>query len=273
MHEPTELLMAAREAAAACAEYLARAFRQPKGAYREKGPGDLVSEVDEQSQQLARSLLLTRTPEAAFLAEEGEAALGAEQIGDRLVWIVDPLDGTANFLHRFPMFSISIAAARGTEVLAAAVTNPVTGERFEAARGRGATLNGHPIRVSDEPRLSHALLATGWPFRRLDLLEPYLAVFENLFRGSQDMRRPGAASLDLAYTAAGRLDGYWEFNLKIWDLAAGVLLVREAGGQVSDFAGREQGWPSGNIVATNGRIHEALLRAAASPEGLEKRRS
>lgn len=267
---PRTLLVAALEAAGTCGSLLREAWARPQGDYEEKSPGDLVSEVDRESQRLARDTLLGHTPGAAFLGEEetGEDVPSPDPDPDGLVWIVDPLDGTANFLHRFPMFAVSVAAARGDRLLAAVVYNPVFDECFAAAAGEGATLNGHPIRVSGVERFDRSLLATGWPFRRKELLHSYLGVLEQVFSGCQGVRRAGAASLDLAYTAAGRLDGYWEYGLKRWDVAAGALIVREAGGRVTDFAGTEGWWGSGDIVATNGRIHDALLAAAATPGGL-----
>lgn len=271
MAENQRLMNTALEAANACAAYLREEYLRPKSGYEEKGPGDLVSAVDRNSQEIARRILLEGTPGARFLAEEGADSRTVQDGGDgEILWIVDPLDGTANFVHRFPMFAISIAAARGGDLLAAAVINPATGERFAAAAGAGATLDGSPIRVSGEQDLSRSLLATGWPFRRMELVAPYFETFKQVFSASQGMRRPGAAALDLAYTAAGRLEGYWEFGLKIWDVAAGALLVIEAGGRVSDFAGGGGWWQSGDIVATNGEVHEALLEAAATPGGLEE---
>jgi myo-inositol-1(or 4)-monophosphatase len=267
---PRTLLVAALEAAGTCGSLLREAWAHPRGAYEEKAPGDLVSEVDRESQRLARDTLLGHTPGAAFLGEEetGEDVPAPGPHTDGLIWIVDPLDGTANFLHRFPMFAVSVAAAREDRLQAAVVYNPVTDECFAAAAGEGATLNGHSIRVSGEERLDHSLLATGWPFRRKELLGPYLKVLQRVFMGCQGVRRAGAASLDLAYTAAGRLDGYWEYGLKLWDVAAGALIVREAGGRVTDFGGTDGWWGSGDIVATNGRIHNPLLEAAATPGGL-----
>ena len=267
---PRTLLVAALEAAGTCGRLLREAWERPHGGYEEKAPGDLVSEVDRESQRLARDTLLGHTPGARFLGEEetGEDAPPPSPGLDDLIWIVDPLDGTANFLHRFPMFAVSIAAARGNRLQAAVVYNPVFDECFAAAAGEGATLNGQPIHVSSEERLERSLLATGWPFRRKELLHAYLGVLERVFTGCQGVRRAGAASLDLAYTAAGRLDGYWEYGLKRWDVAAGALIVREAGGRVSDFAGEEDWWVSGDIVATNGRIHTRLLEAADTPKGL-----
>jgi myo-inositol-1(or 4)-monophosphatase len=259
----------ALETAHACGDFLREQYKRPKESYEEKSPGDLVSEVDRESQRMASALLLDRTPEAVMLAEEdigqgsGEPAPGA-----RLTWIVDPLDGTANFLHRFPMFAISIAAAEGRELLAAAVLNPATGECFAAALGEGATLNGAPIRVSEEKTLDRSLLATGWPFRRKHLLPPYMEVFKGILARAQGMRRAGSASLDLSYAAAGRLEGFWEYGLGLWDVAAGALIVREAGGMISDFDGTQGWWESGDIVASNGLIHEELIEVAGTPGGI-----
>ena len=266
---PDELRNVAIEAAEVCGSYLGERYREPKGTYEEKSPGDLVSETDRESQRLAREVLMRRTPGAFFLAEEDVPGRSEQAVeADGLVWIVDPLDGTANFLHRFPMFAISIAAARGRTLEAAAVLNPASGELFSAARNGGATLNGEAIFVSGEDRLDRALLATGWPFRRRELIGPYLEVFARVLDAAQGMRRPGAASLDLCYTAAGRLEGFWEFGLSIWDVAAGALIVAEAGGRISDFAGSDGWWESGDIVATNGRIHDRLLESAATPGGI-----
>lgn len=266
---PHSLLEVALDAARICGEFLQRQYEHARKGYEEKSPGDLVSEVDRESQRLARSRLLTHTPEAVFLAEEdvAGAVTGMEDTG-RLTWIVDPLDGTANFLHRFPVFAVSIAAAVGRDLEAAVVFNPVTGECFAAARGAGATLNGGPIHVSDEERLDRSLLATGWPFRRKDILPPYMEVFQRILEVAQGMRRAGSASLDLCYTAAGRLEGFWEYGLGLWDVAAGALILREAGGRVTDFAGTEGWWESGDIVASNGRIHDDLVERAGTPGGI-----
>ena len=273
---PRTLLVAALEASGTCGRFLREQYRQPVGEYEEKSPGDLVSEIDRESQRLARDTLLGHTPGALFLGEEDtgeepfwEPAPGSQpQSGEGLRWIVDPLDGTTNFLHRFPVFAVSVAAARGQRLLAAVVYNPISDECFAAAVGEGATLNGLPLHVSTESRLDRSLLATGWPFRRKELLRAYLRVLEEVFQGAQGVRRAGAASLDLAWTAAGRLEGFWEYGLKLWDVAAGALIVQEAGGKVTDFSGSTGWWESGDIVASNGRIHADLMRAAATPEGL-----
>ncbi len=209
------------------------------------------------------------TPDAHFLAEEdSEDAAGDAAAAGKLTWIVDPLDGTANFLHRLPMFAVSVGAASDRILKAAVVFNPVSGECFAAAEGMGSTLNGEPIRVSNEDRLDRSLVATGWPFRRKEILPPYMEVFQRVLNAAQGVRRIGSASLDLSYTAAGRLEGFWEYGLSIWDVAAGALIVREAGGSVSDFAGSDNWWESGDIVASNGRIHQSLLDAAGTPGGM-----
>ena len=266
---PADILTFAIEAARECGTFLKESFDRPKSDYEEKSPGDLVSEVDRESQRIARQILMRHTPDARFLAEEDpENAVRDSAEAGRLTWIVDPLDGTANFLHRFPMFAVSVGAAVDRVLKAAVVINPVTGECFAAAEGMGATMDGDPIRVSDEDRLDHSLLATGWPFRRKEILPPYMQVFQRVLNAAQGVRRAGSASLDLSYTAAGRLEGFWEYGLRIWDVAAGALIVREAGGRVSDFAGSDNWWESGDIVASNGRIHQSLLDAAGTPGGV-----
>lgn len=267
--DPRALQAVALEAARACGIFLLEAFNRPKGAYEEKSPGDLVSEVDRHSQDIARRLLKERTPDALFVEEEG--AESRSVVGDdsrSLIWIVDPLDGTTNFLHRFPVFAVSIAAAQGRSLKAGVVFNPVTDECFTAARGYGARLNGDPIQVSTETYLKRALIATGWPFRRKPLLERYLEVFQRIFHACQGIRRAGAASIDLAYVAAGRLEGFWEFDLSLWDIAAGALIVEEAGGRISDFSGKDGWWDSGDVVASNGHVHNQIIKAAATPGGI-----
>ncbi len=268
MIETTGLVAAAERAAVECGSFLLESFRQPKGGYEEKGPGDLVSEIDRVSQRMAQQILLEYTPGARFLCEEDTMEEAGDPSSDELTWIVDPLDGTANFLHRLPLFAVSIAAARGRTLLAAAICSPFTEEVFTAAPGHGAVLNGEQIQVSEEDDLGRSLLATGWPFRQKEILEAYLEVFTRIFWATQGIRRMGAAAIDLAYTAAGRLEGFWEYGLKKWDVAAGALILSEAGGMVSDFAGSDGWWESGDIVASNGLIHSALLETASTPNGI-----
>ena len=268
MIETTGLVTAAEKAAVECGNFLLESFRQPKGGYEEKGPGDLVSEIDRESQRMAQQILLEYTPGAQFLCEEDTIEEACDPSSDELTWIVDPLDGTANFLHRLPLFAVSIAAARGRTLLAAAICSPFTEEVFTAATGHGATLNGEQILVSEENDLGRSMLATGWPFRQKEILGAYLEVFTRIFWATQGIRRMGAAAIDLAYTAAGRLDGFWEYGLKKWDVAAGALILIEAGGMVSDFAGSDGWWESCDIVASNGLIHSALLETASTPNGI-----
>ena len=263
-----DTLTAAEEAARVCGRFLMEEFRKPKGIYDEKGPGDLVSDIDRGSQQIARQILMDHTPEAGFLAEEDPDGSYSDPDPEGLTWIVDPLDGTANFLHRLPLYAVSVAAAQGRRLLAGAIYIPFTEECFTAAAGCGAALNGTPINVSNEGYLGRSMLATGWPFRRKEILASYLDVFQRIFRECQGMRRMGAAAVDLAYTAAGRLEGFWEYGLNKWDIAAGALILHEAGGTVSDFSGGDGWWESGDIVASNGLIHSALLETASTPNGI-----
>lgn len=219
-----------------------------------KGAIDLVTEADLASEQAIVALLRERHPDHDILAEEGNSrCLGADQR-----WIVDPLDGTTNFAHGFPWFAVSIALEVRGEVVLGAVLNPHNRELFVAERGQGATLNGRTLRVSTTAELDRALLATGFAYdHKSNPANNYLQ-FERFQRVAQAVRRAGVASLDLACVAAGRFDGFWELKLKPWDVAAGVLLVEEAGGRVSDYAGLPMPLDKGEILASNGRLHAAM---------------
>jgi len=213
---------------------------------------DLVTEADREAEAAVRRFLSERYPEFAFLGEEeGQSGAGAYR------WIVDPLDGTVNFAHRFPMYAVSVALARGDEVLVGVVLDSAHDELFTAVRGGGAYLNGARIRVSKTRELKRSLLATGFPYD-VDRVPEAVEYFRRVISLGIPVRRPGAAALDLAYVAAGRIDGFWEMKLNPWDVAAGVLLVQEAGGQVTDFEGRPFALESPFIIATNGLIHESL---------------
>lgn len=216
-----------------------------------KGAIDLVTEADLASEQAVVAILRARHPEHDILAEEGDyGRRGADQR-----WIVDPLDGTTNFAHGFPWFAVSIALeVRGVVVLGA-VFNPHNNELFVAERGAGATLNGRQLQVSSTDRLESALLATGFAYDHKVSPENNYEQFASFQRVAQAVRRAGVASLDLACVAAGRFDGFWELKLKPWDVAAGVLLVEEAGGQVSDYAGAPMPLERGEILASNGHLH------------------
>lgn len=223
---------------------------------REKERADLVTDVDEASERLIVARIRGAFPGDAVVAEESAAA--AVLSGRR--WIVDPIDGTANFVHTHPFVAVSIALHDDEGPVAGVVHAPFLGEVFHAVRGGGAFLNGKPIRVSSVDALGRSLLATGFPFKQgKGDLDVYMRMVADVIRHSHDVRRAGSAALDLAFTAAGRVDGYFETGLAPWDLAAGVLLVTEAGGRVS-------GWPgdtaspvaTGRILASNGRIHDEL---------------
>jgi myo-inositol-1(or 4)-monophosphatase len=253
------LLAAALDAAAAGGAIVREAFGAAVDA-REKAPGDWVSQADTDSERAVRRRLTAAAP--------GIPVHGEEEGGDRsrLGWLVDPLDGTANFLHRFPVVGVSVALIEDGQPVVGVVDAPLLGDTYTARRGGGAQRNGRPVRVSDRPA-GQAILATGTPFRAKDTRLPeYLGVFERALRAFEDLRRPGAASLDLAWTAAGTFDGYFEAALGPWDVAAGALLVREAGGIVTDWHGDPDAWlRSGDIVAAPPALHERVLAAVAGP--------
>jgi myo-inositol-1(or 4)-monophosphatase len=194
-------------------------------------------------------------PEHGILAEES----GRSGPESDLVWVIDPLDGTTNFIHGFPQYAVSIALTKKGVPEHAVVFDPNANELFTASRGRGAYMNDRRIRVSRRLRLADALIGTGFPFRQFDHVDAYLAMFRDLTQKTVGLRRPGAAALDLAYVASGRLDGFWEIGLAPWDMAAGVLLIQEAGGFVADFAGEDDFLDSGNLVAGTPKVFTDLL--------------
>jgi len=246
----------ALEAARRGAEVLRRRFGTLKVSDAEqKGPKDFVTSVDREAEEAVVSFLQKRAP-AAVLAEES-AARGAT---DGLTWVIDPLDGTTNYLHGFPHFAVSVALARGEQPLAGVVIDPLRREEFCALRGGGAWLNGGRVSVSPTVRLAEALALTGFPFRAVDHLPQYLRSLEAVIRGAAGVRRAGSAALDLCYVACGRAGVFWELKLSPWDIAAGSVLVEEAGGRVSDFSGGHSQWRTGNILATNGALHPEMVR-------------
>jgi myo-inositol-1(or 4)-monophosphatase len=220
-----------------------------------KGVSDYVSEVDRMAEQAIVETLMEAYPDHAILAEEG----GAQGRSDYL-WIIDPLDGTTNFLHGFPQFAVSIGLQVKGVLNLAVVYDPTRNELFTATRGRGAHLNDRRLRVSKQARLQDSLIGTGFPYRDFTYLDDYLKMFRELLPKTAGLRRPGCASLDLAYVAAGRYDGFWEAGLKPWDLAAGVLLIQEAGGLVTDFDGGENYLATGNVVGGNPKVFSQLLQ-------------
>ncbi|MDD3643124.1 MAG: inositol monophosphatase family protein [Candidatus Krumholzibacteria bacterium] len=228
------------------------------GAVRAKDANDFVTRTDVESERLIKERLAGAFPGIPFLAEESAARIDAD-----VFWVIDPLDGTTNFMHRYPQVGISIALVEGGDAVAGVVFDPLRDELFEAVKGGGSFCNGRPIRVSSASGLGEALLGTGFPFRVHEYLDDYLAVFRDLFVRCHGIRRAGAAVLDLAHVAAGRLDGFWELALRPWDIAAGALLVREAGGVVTDFFGGDTFLSSGNIVAGPAAVHAAIAESAS----------
>lgn len=220
-----------------------------------KGRNDFVTEVDHRAEQIIIDTIHKAYPDHGIFAEES-----GEHGGGETTWIIDPLDGTTNFLHNFPHFAISIAVQHRSQITQAVVFDPIRQELFTASRGEGAQLDNHRIRVSRKSDLDSALLGTGFPFREMSNLETYIATLRALLPGCAGIRRAGSAALDLAYVAAGRLDGFWEFGLQRWDIAAGALLIQEAGGFVSDPAGGETYLESGDIVAGNPKIAKKMLQ-------------
>ncbi len=222
---------------------------------KSKGRNDFVSEIDQQAEQEIIKVIRKAYPSHGILAEEsGHCA------GDDYVWIIDPLDGTTNFLHSFPQFAISIALKHKNKLDQAVIYDPIRQELFTASRGVNAQLNGRRIRVTQVTSLANTLIGTGFPYSDMKNLDSYINIFKNMIPETAGLRRAGAASLDLAYVAAGRLDGFWEYGLKPWDLAAGALLIQEAGGLVSDFSGGTDFFESGDVVAGNAKVLKALLQ-------------
>jgi len=220
-----------------------------------KDRNDFVTEVDQQAEREIIGILRKAYPGHGILAEES----GAHE-GDDFQWIIDPLDGTTNFLHGFPQFAVSIALRHRGRLEQAVIYNPLSQELFMASRGAGALLNDRRIRVSSRRNLEGALLGTGFPFKTQQYLDPYLDMFRALFPQTAGIRRAGSAALDLAFVAAGRLDGFWEIGLSIWDMAAGVLLIQEAGGLCSDFVAGHNYLDNGNLVAGNPKVFAEMLK-------------
>ena len=226
-----------------------------------KAHSDFVSEVDSNAEDAIIKVLLEAYPKHSILAEESGAT--GDQDEPEYQWIIDPLDGTTNFLHGYPQYSVSIALKYRGVLTQAVVYDPTGNELFTASRGRGAYLNDHRLRVSKRNQFSDCLIRTGLPFRELTHMDTYLSMLKDIIPRVAGIRRPGSAALDLAYVAAGRYDGFWELGLGPWDMAAGCLLITEAGGLVSDLEGNETYLESGNIIAGNPKIFGQLLQVIA----------
>lgn len=220
-----------------------------------KGHRDFVTEVDRAAEREIVQVIRKAHPDHAFLGEEGGEAGQSEYR-----WIIDPLDGTTNYLHQYPQFSVSIALSVRGRLEHGVVYAPYTQELYTASRGQGAQLDGRRIRVSSATHLNQALLGSGFPVRDVARLEHYLPMFKAAITHSQGVRRGGSAALDLAYVAAGRLDGFWELGLQPWDIAAGALLVREAGGMVDDLGGQSSPLETGNVVSGNPSVFKHLMK-------------
>ena len=231
--------------------------RFQRSAIEYKGLNNLVSYVDKETEKQLVQRLGQLLPEAGFITEEGTT--GTEADPTALNWIIDPLDGTANFIHNLPVFSVSIGLAQGKTPIAGVVFDPNRNECFSAWQGGGAYCNGDRISVSPATQLGESLIATGFPYYSFDQMPQYLRILESLMQQTHGLRRMGSAAIDLAYVAAGRFDAFYEYNLNSWDMAAGVLLVREAGGIVTDFTGGDEFLFRGDVIAGCG-VHPELIR-------------
>ncbi len=221
----------------------------------QKGKNDFASEVDRMAEQEIIKIIRHAYPNHAILAEES-----GSYSGNDYVWVIDPLDGTTNFLHGFPQFAVSIALKHKGRIEVGVVYDPTRDELFTATRGAGAMMNNRRLRVTRQSSLKGALLGTGFPFKKQQHLDAYLDMFRALFIDSAGIRRAGAAALDLAYVAAGRMDGFWEIGLHEWDMAAGALLIQEAGGVITDFTFNDQYLNTGNIIAATPKLHQIIYQ-------------
>jgi myo-inositol-1(or 4)-monophosphatase len=221
-----------------------------------KDVNDFVSEVDRSAEETIINILRDAYPDHGFFGEEsGKSNEEADSI-----WIIDPLDGTTNFLHNFPAYCVSIALQEKGVLTQAVIYDPVHNDLFTATRGRGAFLNNKRIRVTNRSKLQESLISTGFPFKDFSYFDTYIDIFKDMAKKTSGLRRPGSAALDLAYVAAGYSDGFFEMNLSAWDIAAGALLVQEAGGIVGDFEGNESWIETGHIVAGNAKVFSQMLQ-------------
>lgn len=223
-----------------------------------KGYNDFVTEVDRRAEMIIIETITDAYPDHKFLAEE--SGQSGQNENSEYEWIIDPLDGTTNFVHTYPQFSVSIALRHKGILEQAVVFDPMRSELFTATRGRGAYMDNRRIRVSKKLGLKGALIGTGFPVRNADQLDYYLETFKVMFQDSAGIRRAGSAALDLAYVAAGRLDGFWEMQLQPWDIAAGALLIQEAGGIIGDMQGGSDHFKDGGVVAGNPKVFKEMIQ-------------
>lgn len=257
--DTNSFLPVAEKAARKAGRFLLQHFGTIKAEdINQKSPFDFVTYVDHHAEKILVDHIRAAFPEHRIYAEEQNKQ---PQGGYR--WIIDPLDGTTNYVHGHPVFSISLALEYEGELICGVVYDPTRDELFAGQKGYGATLNGRGIHVSNISQPEKALLATGFPFRQKQLLPAYLRCFQDLFLQVSGIRRMGSAALDLCYVACGRVDGFWEIGLSPWDVAAGAVIVKEAGGVITDFDGTDQAVWSGNVIASNGLLHDVIKQSAA----------
>lgn len=255
MIDVEKLLSAAKEAALEAGEIQLAYFGKEKQISQKLNEFDLVTNVDKMAEEKILSVISGHFPDHAFLGEE--SGRHGEKSSD-YIWIIDPIDGTTNYAHNFPQFAVSIGLMYKNEINLGVVYDAFKNEMFWAAKDVGAYLNADAITVSTVPDLDKALLSTGFPYERGEVLEENLGYFRKFIYKAQAVRRPGAASLDLCYVACGRLDGFWELNLSPWDTAAGVCIIREAGGKVTNFGDEKFDIYTKNIMATNSLLHAQM---------------
>ncbi len=249
------MIAIAKQAALDAGEILLQHFGNiPEEMIRRKSQNDFLSFVDEESERVIIETIRSRYPQHSFLAEEG----GSIESESPYRWIIDPLDGTKNYLSGIPVFAVSIALEYKGELVLGVIYDPVHNEMFIAERGKGAWLNDRRLQVSTKSGLQESLIATGFPFKAKQFLPQYLKAFEEIFTRAIGIRRAGAAAIDLAWLAAGRFDGFWELGLQPWDVAAGAVLIREAGGEISDFWGGEGFLFNHYLMAGNKSVHKEL---------------
>lgn len=266
----SQILQVAVKAALSAGKLLMASYGKLKNSQISvKSKNDFVTELDKKSEKVVISTIQKYFPDHGIQAEESGVTSGKN-----ILWIIDPLDGTSNYIHQFPLFSVSIGILKNNQPLAGVVYDPLHREMFTAIKNKGAFLNGKKISVSSVNRLTDALMTTGIPFKARDRFDEYMKSFRAISLGSAGMRRGGSAALDLAYVACGRLDGFWEIDLSPWDIAAGVLLVEEAGGRVTDLWGKHDYFKNGDVLTSNRYIHPELFEITSksfTPVNTDKR--